>query len=267
MILNSHTFDKALVSRINGLLDNRVQIDSRGAFLSRNDAHASWDFFETTIGDSATYLRSLVAGNRNTSFNDKVVRWLLNSRDKDGAWGSTQNTLEVVQAFVDYLKWKNETNANFSLNVVLNGKSIATHDYNSKTILDQVSSAVPIGNLNIGFNAIDFGKTQKNPLAQDSLYYDMGLKYYINGSVAPRDEGFSVARSFYALSDANNAVPLTSAKVGDVLREHLEITAGQDRRFVSVEDFIPAGFEIVNTDLATEQQSLRFTEVGVANPA
>ena len=266
VILNSHTFDKALVSRINGLLDNRVQIDSRGAFLSRNDAHASWDFFETTIGDSATYLRSLVAGNRNTSFNDKVVRWLLNSRDKDGAWGSTQNTLEVVQAFVDYLKWKNETNANFSLNVVLNGKSIATHDYNSKTILDQVSSAVPIGNLNIGFNAIDFGKTQKNPLAQDSLYYDMGLKYYINGSVAPRDEGFSVARSFYALSDANNAVPLTSAKVGDVLREHLEITAGQDRRFVSVEDFIPAGFEIVNTDLATEQQSLRFTEVGVANP-
>jgi len=266
LVLNNYGFDKTVTGRINGLLDNRIEIDSRGAFLQRKDSNASWNFFETTIADTAVYLRSLAAGNRETSFNDKVVRWLLNSRDQDGAWGSTQNTSEVVQAFVDYLKWKNETNANFSLSVNLNSKNIAAHDFNAKTILDQVSSTVPIKDLTIGLNSVSFNKTEKNPLITNSLYYDMGLKYYINGNVAPRDEGFGVTRAFYASGDTDNVTPLTSAKVGDVIRAHIEVTAGQDRRFVSVEDFIPAGFEIVNTDLATEQQSLRFTEVGVANP-
>jgi uncharacterized protein YfaS (alpha-2-macroglobulin family) len=36
----------------------------------------------------------------------------------------------------------------------------------------------------------------------------------------------------------------------------LEITVPKTRKFVMVEDFIPAGMEIVNLDLATEQKSL-----------
>jgi hypothetical protein len=32
------------------------------------------------------------------------------------------------------------------------------------------------------------------------------------------------------------------------------------RRFVAIEDYIPAGLEIINMDLATEQKALKFTE-------
>jgi len=89
----------------------------------------------------------------------------------------------------------------------------------------------------------------------------MSLKYYLpQDQIPPRDEGFSISREYYMLDDEKNTKPLATAATGDVVRVHLQITVPQTRNFVSIEDFIPAGFEIVNLDLATEQKSLRLQE-------
>jgi hypothetical protein len=53
--------------------------------------------------------------------------------------------------------------------------------------------------------------------------------------------------------------------VGEVFREHLQVVVPADRRFVTLEDYIPAGIEIVNMNLATEQKSLRFSEGNIKN--
>lgn len=85
----------------------------------------------------------------------------------------------------------------------------------------------------------------------------MPLKYYLpQNAIAPCDEGFSIAGEFYAVDDLNNEASLKEAKVGDVLREHLTVTVSDSRNFVGIEDFIPAGMEIVNLDLANEQKPL-----------
>ena len=62
--------------------------------------------------------------------------------------------------------------------------------------------------------------------------------------IPPRDEGFTVQRNFYALEDKENKTPLQEATVGEVLRGNIQITVPKIRRFVAVEDFVPAGFEI-----------------------
>jgi uncharacterized protein YfaS (alpha-2-macroglobulin family) len=49
---------------------------------------------------------------------------------------------------------------------------------------------------------------------------------------------------------------LQSVKVGDVVRGKLTITIPDEYQHVAIEDFIPAGFEIVNFNLSTEDQSL-----------
>ena len=47
---------------------------------------------------------------------------------------------------------------------------------------------------------------------------------------------------------------------GDVLRGHLQVIVPKSRNFVIVEDYIPAGMEVVNLELATEEKSLRLQE-------
>jgi uncharacterized protein YfaS (alpha-2-macroglobulin family) len=89
----------------------------------------------------------------------------------------------------------------------------------------------------------------------------MWLKYFLPiDQVPPRDEGFAIKREFYNRDDVNNENSLSNAKVGDILRGNLTITVPKSSNFVAVEDFIPAGMEIVNLRLATEDQSLKKEE-------
>ena len=153
-------FGSSVQTTINNALDNRINIDSRGAFLQGNDNDYYYDYYESTISDTALYLQSLADGQRDTAVTDKVIRWLINSRDKDGAWGSTQNTLAVVEAFTDYLNWKKETSAVYTLNTIVNGKSIDTFNYNASTILDQSKDTLPVSSLKVDdYNTLEFQKT------------------------------------------------------------------------------------------------------------
>ena len=259
VLINNGYFGSALAYKINNALDNRINIDSRGAFLEPIKSNWYYNYFETTVGDTALYLDSLVVGKRDTAVTDKIIRWLLNSREKDGAWGSTQNTLAVVNSFTDYLNWKKETNAVYTLNTNLNGETIDTYSFNASTIFDQNKKAVPIGNFNL--NDYNFFELAKN--GNGSLYYDVALKYYLTGVVQPRDEGFAITRQFFNLNDKSGSNPLSQTKAGEVIREHITIVVPVDRKHVQIEDYIPAGLEIVDLSLATETKSLRLEETEI----
>jgi len=100
----------------------------------------------------------------------------------------------------------------------------------------------------------------------NAYYYDLALRYYLPiDQIPPRDEGFTIKRSFYQLDDKKNENPVLKGKVGEILRGHLQIIVPKTSNFVAIEDFIPAGMEIVNLDLATEQKSLRLQEKELSN--
>ncbi|MCX6724092.1 MAG: MG2 domain-containing protein [Candidatus Staskawiczbacteria bacterium] len=262
VLVSNNSFGSYATTRINNALDNRINIDSRGAFLSLRQDNYYYDYFESTIGDTALYLKSLADGQRDTAITDKIIRWILNSKDKDGAWGSTQNTLAVVEAFTDYLNWKKETGAVYTLDTIVNAKSVDKFAFNASTILEQSKQVIPISSLRVNdYNTLELKKT-----GSGSLYYDLGLKYYLEGNVEPRDEGFTITRQMYALSDKSGSNPLAKAKAGDLVREHLTIVAPVERRNVQIEDFIPAGMEIVDLSLATESKDLRFNQVQIKAP-
>ncbi len=256
----SHGFDPSLKNKIFDILDNQIDIDSRGAFLETNK-NIIWRYYETPIKNTALYLKALVAGKNESQILDKVLRWLLNSRAKDGAWGSTHNTITVIDAFTDFLKWKRETESNFLLEFFINEEIEGSFDFNPETILDQFRKEIPLSNLEFNKNnTLEFLKTNRNDLP-NNLYYDLSLKYYLPAEqIPPRDEGFSIIREFYALDDKENKNPLKQAQVGDILRGHLQITVPTTRNFAMIEDYIPGGMEIVNLDLATEEKSLRLRE-------
>lgn len=251
-------YSSSLKEKIFSILENRVRIDGRGAFLDVNGTNWLYDYYETPIKDTALLLKAFVADKRETPLRDKILRWLLLSRAKDGAWGSTNNTLTVVDALTDFLIWKRELDSSFIVNLDMNGKKLGDYTFNKENILKTFISDLAIKDIPVNqLQTLTFSKTNQNS-APNNFYYDAALTYFLPIDAIPaRDEGFFISQTFYARDDEKNATPLTKAIVGDVVKGHLSITVPKSRNFAMVESFIPAGMEVVNLHLATEDQTLK----------
>ncbi|TSC79999.1 MAG: alpha-2-macroglobulin domain-containing protein [Parcubacteria group bacterium Gr01-1014_29] len=256
-ILLTENYPETLKERVFKQLENRIVIDSRGAYLSLQGRVPMYEYYETPIKDTALMLKAFARDERENNVLDKVLRWILASRSKDGAWGSTNNTVTVIDALTDFLQWKKETESEFNLTVSLDQKPVGEFIFNKGSILKTFEKFIPVADIGLGsIRKVLFSKTNKNA-NQNNYYYDMSLKYYLPvDKIPPRDEGFSISREFYRVDDTKNTAPVLEAKQGDVLRGHLTITVPEARNLISIEDFIPAGMEIVNLRLATEDQSL-----------
>lgn len=251
---NQDMFTEDDKTKIYNTLENRIQIDSRGSYLPTNN-NILWHYYETPIKNTAMLLDALIVDKRDNAILGNILRWLLRSRSKDGAWGSTNNTLHVVKAFVNYLNWQQENKSDFELKISLDGKVLDTFSYSSENILEQNTIVEAISGMNFNtMTPLVFEKKNRNKL-NNNFYYDVSLKYYLPISVIPpRDEGFTIKREFYALDDEDRKYPVTVAGVGDVLRGHIKIYSPMPRNLVAIEDFIPAGVELVNFNLATENK-------------
>jgi len=257
---NRAVYGDQFKEKIFNILENRVEIDSRGAFLKTTKSYL-WRYYESPIKNTALLLKAFAKDERESPLTENILRWLLKSRSKDGAWGSTNNTLAVVEAMAEYLQWQRETESDFTIKMILNRQEKASFNYGPENILAQDSSFIPVSDLQYNYlNSLVFEKTNNNDLP-NNFYYDISLKYYLPvNQIPPRDEGFTVRRGFYQLDDDKNENRVYKAKLGDVLKGHLEIIIPKKRNYVAIEDFIPAGFELVNLRLATEDQSLVLEE-------
>ncbi|MES2216716.1 MAG: alpha-2-macroglobulin family protein [Patescibacteria group bacterium] len=256
-LLHRYNMSLDLARQLDQVLKNKVVVDARGSFI---DVSAGGSYVDTAISNTTGYIDLLVARHEKDAQLPDLLRWLLASREKDGAWGTTLNTLSVVEAMSDYLEWQPETSANFTMKNSLNGTSVQEFSFTPQTILTQVVTEVPLTKLSSGnLNTVNFAKTDAT--APGKIYYDMSFKYYLPAQeLPPRDEGMTVKRGMYTLADIRSENNIEKTKVGEVVREHLEITVPVTRRNVLIEDFIPAGMEIVDTNLATEDQSVRAVE-------
>ncbi|MDD5639248.1 MAG: MG2 domain-containing protein [Candidatus Pacebacteria bacterium] len=265
IIVNRGGYSWGADEKLNKLLDNRIDNDSRGVFIKPNGNNFG-DNYENSIIDTALYLKSIAIGKRDIKNNEKIINWLINSRFKDGSWGSTQNTVNVIESFVEFLNWKKEVNAEYSLIANVNGNGFDKYNFNSSRIFDQVYKTVNIQELQTGkINTIEFDKTSHRSLFKDPFYYNINLKCYSYSNAEPEDEGFAITRSFYSLNDNEGEKEILSAQTGDILRAHLKIIAPEERKFVFIEDYLPAGFEILDMNLITDQKTLRSIEKEVKN--
>ncbi|KKW22451.1 MAG: Large extracellular alpha-helical protein [Parcubacteria group bacterium GW2011_GWF2_50_9] len=258
LILSNPGYDAFLRDEILASLENRLTIDGRGAFIQGGTRRTIYDFYETPIKDTALLLRAWTKAGKNHELADKVLRWLLKSRSKDGSWGSTNNTLSAIEALTEYLEWKKESDSNFELSIYTDDALRETFSFNRETNEKTFTTTIPVKDISKGeMHTIDFVKKNLGDLA-NTFYYDLSLTYFLPIDAVPqRDEGFTIERSLYRLDDEARLTPLQEANAGEVLRGVLRVTVPKERRFVAVEDFIPAGMELINFKLSTEDQSLQ----------
>ncbi len=237
-------------------LENRLEIDSRGAFLPSSE-NRSWYYYEHPIKNTALSISALRTAEKDNQLLGNMLRWILFSRDKSGDWGSTNNNIAVVEAFVEFLIWQEEYNSEFDLKIKLDNSEIGSHYFGDSSVWDQYQVSLPMNDLPKGaMSSVDFTRERKNEL-QTNFYYDMSLKYFLPAEDIPaRDEGFFVERNFYNAKDIDGEKAITKIFQGEVIRGRLKIIVPKHRSFVAVEDFIPAGTEIINFSLSTSDKTL-----------
>jgi uncharacterized protein YfaS (alpha-2-macroglobulin family) len=220
-----------------------------------NDPYLLW-FWNSNIRSTAIALRSLMRDNSADTMVRQTVRWLLNAR-KNGRWGNTQENAVAMEALVAYYRKYESQVPDFHAVVKLASDEIARETFQGRstesTIRDVpmatlAAKAAPGTQRELSFSREGTGTlfyVARLNYAADRLYQD-GL-----------DSGFRIRRNYAPyVENGISPAPTLSYKAGDLVRVTLSLDLSKERRFVAVNDPLPAGFEPVESWFATTAATL-----------
>lgn len=164
---------------------------------------------------------------------ERLVRNLVSARTA-GRWDNTYTTAEALLALRDYTA-RYETGA-VDARVSLAGAPLLEKDLG---VAGQARAFVPMTALKAGelLLAASGGR----------LYYESRLAYAVP-SLPPRDEGFTLTRTYEVLEGTGGGAQVSP---GAVVRVTLRAVTPVDRYNVALVDWLPAGLEPVDTTFAT----------------
>jgi uncharacterized protein YfaS (alpha-2-macroglobulin family) len=239
--------------RIDILLSDLEATGLRSATGTHWEGRDSWRNMETNTFNSALVIYALVQLDPASATLPEAVRYLMAHRAADGAWASTYETAWTLLSLTEYMKGTGELAGDFAFSAKVNQILIAEGQAGGDARLTAVSSVVPVDSLYSDYpNALNIQR-ESGP---GRLYYTA----YLNvlrpvEDVAALNAGFGVTRQYCqgGLDDESGCTSVSEAAVGELVTARLTITLEQDAYYLVVEDYIPAGAEILNTSLKTSQ--------------
>jgi len=188
----------------------------------------------------------------------KAVIWLVDHRGDGYYWFSTKQTAMVIYGLTDYLKSGQELNADFTADIMVNGKPVLTHKFTKADAMNGVSASIQLtpDQLAPGENRIQIKKngtgrvywlargeyysTEKKLIQTNKLSLNITRDYYrLAPSTVAGNEGEKIVYSLEPLSG--------TLQPGDVIAVRITVGGGE-WRYLMIEDPIPAGAEFVEND-------------------
>ncbi len=256
------------MNRLLGKLKEKQQLDGRGIYWpSAGSQQWGWPGGRTEI--TAHVLAALVDAGDKTPLVSRMVR-SLTRRGKGNAWNSTKETATVIFALSDYIDSIGATpRTKGDVNFTLDGKRVADFSYDLDTDMDMKDLTRTV--------ALEGGRTVPafTVEAAGDAGKDLSYEVIVNGTLKFRDAGVmslfkSEKRSIGALSNGiqidrsfayvtrvkdihhnEYLVPQDIAdrkelKIGDELLVKVRFVASDHFEYLVLEDYLPAGFEVVN---------------------
>ena len=189
-----------------------------------------------------------------------AVNYQMSSRLPYGGWGSTFDDAWTVLAMSEYMKGSGELSSSYNFEALLNGTAIASGQAAGDTQLTPVETTQPVSALYPDDpNALLIRRGEGG----GRLYYNASLQVYRPvEQVSALSRGLSLSRTYYPAGvDLKTATPVQSAQVGEAVTVRLTLVLPNEAYYIIVEDYIPAGAEILDSSLKTVQQG-EFEEPG-----
>jgi len=193
-----------------------------------------------------------------------AVRYLAAHRGATGLWNTGHDNAWAILALNAAMTGFGDLRADFAFNATLNGGPLTNGDIAGIQITPLLTT-VPLEFLSPNSpNLLTINREE----GLGRLYYNATLK--INRpveDVRPLDQGMQIERVYCksALSKAQECTPLStlSLNTDQQITAQLTLILPHDAYYVMIEDFIPAGMEILDQNLKTSQQGIDSTGVQV----
>jgi uncharacterized protein YfaS (alpha-2-macroglobulin family) len=234
-------------------LRNRVTETSEAANFITKYTDGEYVLLASERRADGVILEALLKVEPNNRLIPKIVRGLLAGKVK-GRWKNTQENAFVLLALDKYFQTYEKQTPDFTARIWF-GKAFAGEQKFSGRSTDSKSLQVPMQYLqqsNVAQNLI------LDRQGAGRLYYRVGMKYALRDQKADAaDFGFKLTRTYEAI-DAPDDVRQNedgswAIKSGARIRVRLQMVAPTRRYHVALVDNLPAGFEIINSALATSE--------------
>lgn len=181
-----------------------------------------------------------------------IVRWLMKTR-RDDCWYNTRSTAMALYAMSEFLKMSKELAPNYLATVLINGKVAGRVRFDKASVFEpEIEITIPGRDLRKGRNELRLTKA-----GQGNLYYSTTLTQYIARKTIPATvtgAGLSIERAYYKPqssyfqneSESEIGSPVSRCDSGEVVLVRLTVHSNAYFSHMLVEDFIPAGCEIID---------------------
>jgi hypothetical protein len=254
-------YGKAYLAQAMYLLDPEdKRIDSLmsdlGSATVMSAAGAQWEEkgvdywnWNTDTRTTAIVLDTFVKIDPKNPVTANAVRWLMAHRD-GSHWRSTQETAWSLIALTDWLSASKEYETSYPFAAGFNGDPLQQGQASPQNLLETVKLQVELKDLlkdEVNYLVLTRGDGTGN------LYYTAYMSATLPvEQVQPLDQGISVSRQYFALSDTKNKTPITEATRGDLIRVRMTMVVPAALHYAVVDDPLPAGLEAIDASLATD---------------
>jgi hypothetical protein len=224
------------------------------------NARFSWMLPGTPVYNTAVAVYALAQLDPASASLPLALRYLMAHQGADKLWSTGFESAWVLMAVAKAAQGTGDYQADFEFQATLNGVLIAEGLAAGPELLNTVSASTAIDSLvPDGPNALVIHRGE----GAGTLYYRVDLNTYQPAADAePIQRGITLNRAYYFSGEecpADEACPpIDSIKLdpddpGQFITVVLTVNLAQDMYHLLVEDFIPAGTEILNRGLLTSQ--------------
>ncbi len=225
-------------------LNNSLKMENATAYFEAPSSALPW-LYSDSVRDTAVAFEALLLSEQAPPNASAIATWLLEARNQRGVWNSTASNAAALTALAAYGQKFEGQPGDLTVEVSLGTEPLLKADLAGAEVFKQSTTT----ELQIPTKT----DVALRKSGEGRLYYNVSVSYRDTEPSPPVDEGMTVLR---AITDLDGKAT-NRLRGGEVYRVQLSVIAPAERRFVVLEDPLPAGLVAVQTDFATESQKLR----------
>ena len=232
-----------------------------GAQRSATGAHwenqeDSWQNMSTTLQSTAVVLYALANQDPASPLVADGLRYLMSHRSSSGSWTSTYESAWALIAMAEVMRGTGELSGVFEFSADINDTPLVAGEASGGTQLTPVEASTPISDLYQNEpNSLVISRAE----GAGRLYYNTHLNVNLPAEqAAPLDHGINISRAYFhsGIDCRERECPVVDqAEQGELITVRLTLTIPETAFYLMVEDYIPAGAEILDTSLDTTQEA------------
>lgn len=213
-----------------------------------------WQNLTSDIFNNAVVIYALAKQDPASPLVADAVRYLMAYRDAEGGWRSSYATSWALLSLTEVMRGTGELGGEFEFSATLNDNPFAVGQAGGVQQFSAVAAETGLESLLTGLpNALTISREP----GTGRLYYRAALSVVQPAEgVEAINRGIDISRLYYPAGldcAQEECSPVNAARVGDLVTVRVTINLLHALHYVQVEDYIPAGTEVLDLSLKTSQ--------------